>query len=396
MTEHINLSVPKFSSDDSVIFKVDRKKEVKEKVQNFRSFAIGLDIGTDGHTICLNSHYFSMSTFYNILIKYELSKTLPIRISQNNYDDNLVSDIDFKPFAYDGPTVWYFKYDDIKCSIASHDYRLYIRVHDMILGVGEKIIKDLLHELESTYVNPLPTKHLVIYTVHKNYEQYSWTQNQNRIHRSMESIYINENIKETLIKGLKKFYSSSDLYDKYGVTWKRVHLFYGPPGTGKTSTVLALASIFNKNIAKLTLTPTLNSQQVETLFSLVPNDTFLIIEDADSLFTDRVANTSIDFSTILNCLDGLTTKRGLIVFMTTNHLEKLDSAFIRPGRVDIKVEFKLPTVEDIKNALNVLGSDYTHEHDEYIEKIKDNIPPIAELQKHLFDCIIEERKSMLN
>jgi SpoVK/Ycf46/Vps4 family AAA+-type ATPase len=210
----------------------------------------------------------------------------------------------------------------------------------------------------------------------------------------METIYIDDPIKDKLVTQLEKFTKSSALYDRYGVTWKRVHLFHGPPGSGKTSTILALASRFGKNIAKLTLTPQLNSQQIEYLFQTIPDNTWMLLEDVDALFTERTAHTSIDFSTLLNCMDGLTTKRGLVLFMTTNHKTKLDSAFIRPGRVDLDLEFPLPGKEELRKALKVLGAEYEHEHEEFLEKHAKNMT-IPSLQKHLFECMMDEKKSML-
>lgn len=44
---------------------------------------------------------------------------------------------------------------------------------------------------------------------------------------------------------------------------------------------------------------------------------------------------SITFSGFLNALDGVTSGEERIVFMTTNHIERLDAALIRPGRVDV-------------------------------------------------------------
>lgn len=46
---------------------------------------------------------------------------------------------------------------------------------------------------------------------------------------------------------------------------------------------------------------------------------------------------SVTFSGFLNALDGVASGEERIVFMTTNHIEKLDSALIRPGRVDLNV-----------------------------------------------------------
>lgn len=44
---------------------------------------------------------------------------------------------------------------------------------------------------------------------------------------------------------------------------------------------------------------------------------------------------SVTFSGFLNALDGVASGEERIVFMTTNHIDKLDTALIRPGRVDL-------------------------------------------------------------
>ena len=41
------------------------------------------------------------------------------------------------------------------------------------------------------------------------------------------------------------------------------------------------------------------------------------------------------FSGFLNALDGVASGEERIIFMTTNHLERLDPALVRPGRVDL-------------------------------------------------------------
>ncbi len=44
----------------------------------------------------------------------------------------------------------------------------------------------------------------------------------------------------------------------------------------------------------------------------------------------------VTLSGLLNCLDGVTSTEARILFMTTNYLDRLDPALIRPGRVDVK------------------------------------------------------------
>lgn len=44
----------------------------------------------------------------------------------------------------------------------------------------------------------------------------------------------------------------------------------------------------------------------------------------------------VTFSGLLNCLDGVASTEARILFMTTNYLDRLDPALVRPGRVDVK------------------------------------------------------------
>jgi chaperone BCS1 len=87
----------------------------------------------------------------------------------------------------------------------------------------------------------------------------------------------------------------------------------------------------------------LTDDKLNHLLANAPEQTILLLEDVDAAFTGRSATTedgfktSVTFSGLLNALDGVaasTSQR--ILFMTTNHAERLDSALIRPGRVDLK------------------------------------------------------------
>jgi chaperone BCS1 len=57
--------------------------------------------------------------------------------------------------------------------------------------------------------------------------------------------------------------------------------------------------------------------------------------DTHSLVFHPRYQSSVTFSGFLNTLDGVTSGEERIVFMTTNHIERLDPALIRPGRVDM-------------------------------------------------------------
>ena len=75
-------------------------------------------------------------------------------------------------------------------------------------------------------------------------------------------------------------------------------------------------------------------------------------------------------SCLLNILDGLSCKSGIIIFITTNHIEKLDPALIRPGRIDCVIELGLCTHKMIKDILENFYEKKVSQRE--INKIKEN------------------------
>ncbi|MEW6559274.1 AAA family ATPase [Thiomonas bhubaneswarensis] len=116
---------------------------------------------------------------------------------------------------------------------------------------------------------------------------------------------------------------------------------YGPPGTGKTSLVTALASELRLNVCTLSLaSPVVTDEKIHTLLAAVLQRSLLLIEDVDAFFHQRdAAHTQVrlSFSGFLNALDGVATQEGNVLFMTTNHIDRLDEALIRAGRIDERV-----------------------------------------------------------
>jgi chaperone BCS1 len=55
----------------------------------------------------------------------------------------------------------------------------------------------------------------------------------------------------------------------------------------------------------------------------------------------KPASEKVSLSTLLNVIDGVASQEDRILFMTTNHITRLDEALIRPSRVDRKVELGL-------------------------------------------------------
>ena len=76
----------------------------------------------------------------------------------------------------------------------------------------------------------------------------------------------------------------------------------------------------------------------------------------------------LTLSFILNLLDGILETPGRILMVTTNHIEKLDKAFIRPGRIDINLEVSYCSLEMIVEMFDFFyerSCQHLFEHFEY-------------------------------
>ncbi|KAL2834933.1 BCS1 N terminal-domain-containing protein [Aspergillus cavernicola] len=169
---------------------------------------------------------------------------------------------------------------------------------------------------------------------------------QPRRKRPLESVILDTGVKERIVEDVKDFLSSGTWYHDRGIPYRRGYLLYGPPGTGKSSFIQALAGELDYDIAILNLSERgLTDDRLNLLLTLVPKRTLVLLEDVDAAFSNRRTQTSEDgyrganvtFSGLLNALDGVASAEERIILLTTNHVERLDEALVRPGRVDMTV-----------------------------------------------------------
>jgi chaperone BCS1 len=164
--------------------------------------------------------------------------------------------------------------------------------------------------------------------------------------RPLESVVLQEGVKERIVEDVEDFISSSSWYHDRGIPYRRGYLLYGPPGTGKSSFIQALAGELDYDIAILNLSERgLTDDRLNHLLTIVPNRTLVLLEDVDAAFSNRREQSDADgyrganvtFSGLLNALDGVASAEERIIFLTTNHVDRLDEALVRPGRVDMTV-----------------------------------------------------------
>lgn len=161
---------------------------------------------------------------------------------------------------------------------------------------------------------------------------------------------------EDILDDIRNFISKDTWYFEMGIPHRRGYLFYGPPGTGKSSSAKAFASELNIPIYAINLAGT-SDESFERGMDELPNQLpfILLIEDVDTVGIERDKTESdekaMSLGTLLNALDGITSKDGVILIMTSNNPDVLDPALVRCGRVDKKVEFGYASESQIGAAI---------------------------------------------
>ncbi|KAF9038693.1 P-loop containing nucleoside triphosphate hydrolase protein [Panaeolus papilionaceus] len=230
-----------------------------------------------------------------------------------------------------------------------------------VVARNNDIIKKLVLEAKREYEKD--AEHRVhIFLADTSYPCWRW--NGARQKRPMSSIVLQPGVKDMLLADCKDFLASEEWYAERGIPFRRGYLLHGVPGSGKTSLIHSLAGELGLDIYVVSLSSKgMSDNTLTTLMGHVPSRCILLLEDLDAAFTRSVtrdaastgvptAATSKDGTTaetndgstlslsgLLNSLDGVAAAEGRLLFATTNHIERLDPALSRPGRMDVWVNF---------------------------------------------------------
>ena len=159
---------------------------------------------------------------------------------------------------------------------------------------------------------------------------------------TFDNLVLPDALRAEIERELPGFFAAREMYETYGVPWKRGVLLHGPPGNGKTHAVKAMVNasglpcLYVKSLDGAYGT---EHGRLRSVFDRARQvaPCVLVLEDLDSLVDDD------NRSFFLNELDGFEANTGLAVLATTNHPERLDPALLdRPSRFDRKYHFDLP------------------------------------------------------
>lgn len=156
-----------------------------------------------------------------------------------------------------------------------------------------------------------------------------------------EELFLPENIKREIRNLVENFLASQEFYEENNIPWKRGFLLYGKPGNGKTSIIRTIMSMYP--FKPVTVVAGANEEAVREAFAYAEEQSpaLLYFEDLDSLLEK-----SLDPSSFLNLMDGISAKNGLLVIATANEVKKLKANITdRPSRFDRKFEIPLPNAE---------------------------------------------------
>jgi hypothetical protein len=218
--------------------------------------------------------------------------------------------------------------------------------------------------------------------------------------------------KKQILDRIDKFNAGEKKYRRLGIPYTLGFMFHGAPGTGKTSVIKSIANYTQRHLVIIPVKKITSITQLKNIFmepflnnSKIPNhkrlyvfeeidcgewasivrarhlkqneeptettiskvdlmDAFMMnmltqgpIKDKDCENASFKKPESICLGDILELLDGVVEMPGRMIIMTSNHPEQIDPALMRPGRIDMSIEFKKLRRQDVMDMYQLWFDD---------------------------------------
>ncbi len=228
------------------------------------------------------------------------------------------------------------------------------------IGRNQSVLKQFVDEIVTCHRRNVKVKSCL-----HTYDD-GWSRVESYTPRLLESVILQPGEKEHLVQDITRFRGAKQRYAHLGVPYHRGYLLYGPPGTGKTSLVSAVAAKFGMSVYAINLND-FNDRSLGSAVNDVPPNSVLLFEDIDCMKSgkartpaeqwakeqsskdggkkeDLLDRLGVTLSGLLNVLDGFYAPADVLFVMTTNRIEMLDQALLRPGRIDYRLYLGKATV----------------------------------------------------
>jgi len=235
----------------------------------------------------------------------------------------------------------------------------------LVRATTQEYLKNFLEYLDAhqiEYINHLVPKNNAVYFT---FAENKWISNKISVNKTFDNTFLNDDISARIQYDLDFFTKNPEYYKKKGLAYKKGYMLYGDPGNGKSSVIFSVANKYKRPIYRVNLD--CNRESLIKQISSIDSGSVVIFEDIDSFSVvhdrsdDSIKNIrkpkcDLLIDDILYILDGYIYLNGCIIFMTTNHIERIDSAVLRPGRIDHKIELKNSN-EQIRRILEFYYND---------------------------------------
>lgn len=282
-----------------------------------------------------------------------------------------------------GDTFCYVQYEEKAIHVSCYSWK------------GFDILYDILKESDDAYKKQYSNSIDVHISSDSSYDP-NWICHKNLTKRRWDTLILDSNTETYLKDNLITWQRQKEFYLSLGIPYKRVYILAGVPGSGKSSLATTLASHLEKNMYKLDIT----SSHAWQLYSKVPSDSIIVIEDFDRYFSairdakhpEKIIEWKPDFdlAKMMNALDGNSINDGCITIMTCNDLQKIPQVLRRPGRVDAIFNFGFIDVDCAQRYIKLFYPDLSDkEANKFATKWRglDSELTIAKMQQHLFRFI---------